>query len=70
MEERKIFTVDDVHFSGLNDYFNSLRDRGMRTIIILVGQFVSLSLTLTLTLPLKQKTNSNNNDSSKPMALT
>ena len=42
MDERKIFTVDDVNFAGLNDYFVTLRDRGMRTIIILVGSWDSL----------------------------
>nr|KAG5709613.1 hypothetical protein BaRGS_001663 [Batillaria attramentaria] len=36
MDERKIFTVDNVNFSGLNDYFKSLQANGMHTIIILV----------------------------------
>ncbi|XP_050403277.1 maltase-glucoamylase [Patella vulgata] len=35
MDERKDFTVDDVNFKGLNDYFNTLRNGGMHTIIIL-----------------------------------
>ncbi|KAK7501086.1 hypothetical protein BaRGS_00007571 [Batillaria attramentaria] len=35
MDERKIFTVDNVNFSGLNDYFKSLQANGMHTIIIL-----------------------------------
>ncbi|XP_071117585.1 maltase-glucoamylase-like isoform X2 [Haliotis cracherodii] len=35
MDERKDFTVDDVNFAGLNDYFNELRQEGMKTIIIL-----------------------------------
>ncbi|ESP05176.1 hypothetical protein LOTGIDRAFT_102822, partial [Lottia gigantea] len=35
MNQRKDFTVDDVNFAGLKDYFNDLRSDGMRTIIIL-----------------------------------
>ncbi|XP_063403845.1 maltase-glucoamylase-like [Mytilus trossulus] len=35
MDERKDFTVDDVNFSGLNNYFKSLQAAGMRTITIL-----------------------------------
>ncbi|OWF38082.1 sucrase-isomaltase, intestinal-like [Mizuhopecten yessoensis] len=35
MEERKDFTIDRGNFSGLKEYFNELRDNGMRTIIIL-----------------------------------
>ncbi|XP_041359340.1 maltase-glucoamylase, intestinal-like [Gigantopelta aegis] len=35
MDKWKDFTVDNVSFAGLNDYFQSLRDGGMRTIIIL-----------------------------------
>nr|KAG5709612.1 hypothetical protein BaRGS_001662 [Batillaria attramentaria] len=35
MDERKIFTVDNVNFAGLNDYFKSLQANGMHTIIIL-----------------------------------
>lgn len=30
------FTIDDVNFSGLNNYFKSLQSGGMKTIIILV----------------------------------
>lgn len=30
------FTIDDVNFSGLNNYFKSLQSGGMRTITILV----------------------------------
>lgn len=37
MDERKDFTVDQVNFNGLKDYFDELRSQGMRTIIILVG---------------------------------
>ncbi|XP_070183432.1 maltase-glucoamylase-like [Littorina saxatilis] len=35
MDERKDFTLDTVHFAGLNDYWQSLRTGGMRTVIIL-----------------------------------
>ncbi|XP_046544792.1 LOW QUALITY PROTEIN: sucrase-isomaltase, intestinal-like [Haliotis rubra] len=35
MDERKDFTIDDINFPGLNDYFNELRQEGMKTIIIL-----------------------------------
>lgn len=35
MDERMDFTIDDVNFSGLNNYFKSLQSGGMRTIIIL-----------------------------------
>ena len=48
MDERKIFTVDDVNFAGLNDYFVTLRSRGMRTIIILVGSWDSVFLNVFL----------------------
>ncbi|XP_067678896.1 maltase-glucoamylase-like [Haliotis asinina] len=41
MDERKDFTVDDVNFPGLNDYFNDLRAGGMRNIIILDPALVS-----------------------------
>ncbi|KAK7100862.1 hypothetical protein V1264_023730 [Littorina saxatilis] len=35
MNESKIFTIDQVNFAGLADYFDMLRAGGMRTIIIL-----------------------------------
>ncbi|XP_076463033.1 putative maltase-glucoamylase 2 [Babylonia areolata] len=35
MDERKIFTIDPVNFGGLSEYFDTLREGGMRTIIIL-----------------------------------
>ena len=37
MDRRLDFTVDDVNFAGLNDYWQSLRAAGMRTVIILVS---------------------------------
>lgn len=37
MDERKDFTVDQVNFNGLKEYFDELRSQEMRTIIILVG---------------------------------
>ena len=40
MDERKDFTVDNANFAGLNDYWQSLRKGGMRTVIILVSTFV------------------------------
>jgi len=36
-DERKVFTIDNVNFAGISDYFEELRNNGMRTIIILVG---------------------------------
>lgn len=36
-DERKVFTVDDKLFAGLPQYFRSLREDGIRTIIILVS---------------------------------
>ena len=36
-DERKVFTVDDENFAGLAEYFDELRDGGMRTVIILVS---------------------------------
>lgn len=36
MEEEKVFTIDNDKFKGLNDTFTSLREGGMRTMIILV----------------------------------
>ena len=39
-EESKVFTVDDVAFSGLTEYFDELRRDGMRTVIILVDQTI------------------------------
>ena len=38
MDERKDFTIDPVNFAGLNDYFKSLQNDGMRIIIILVSE--------------------------------
>lgn len=35
MDERKIFTIDQVNFAGLNNYFKELQSSGMHTIIIL-----------------------------------
>lgn len=37
MEEQKDFTIDQVNFKGLKEYFDELRSQGMRTIIILVS---------------------------------
>ena len=37
LSERRDFTIDDVAFAGLSQYFQGLRDGGMRTIIILVS---------------------------------
>lgn len=41
MDERKDFTVDSVHFNGLNNYFQSLKNAGMHVIIILDPALVS-----------------------------
>ena len=41
MDERKDFTVDNVNFAGLNDYWQSLRAGGMHTVIILVNTLMS-----------------------------
>jgi len=38
-EERRVFTVDNVSFAGLADYFKSLQDGGMSIIIILVSAY-------------------------------
>jgi len=35
-EESKVFTIDNVAFAGLAEYFDELRQDGMRTVIILV----------------------------------
>ncbi|CAH1773121.1 unnamed protein product [Owenia fusiformis] len=35
MDERKDFTIDHVNFPGLREYFDQLREQGMRTITIL-----------------------------------
>ena len=37
MDTQMDFTIDQVNFAGLPEYFEQLRDGGMRTIIILVG---------------------------------
>ena len=36
-DERKVFTIDKVNFAGIKEYFEELRNNGMRTIIILVS---------------------------------
>ncbi|KAK7490533.1 hypothetical protein BaRGS_00018319, partial [Batillaria attramentaria] len=41
MSERRDFTLDNVSFAGLPDYFRQLREGGMRTIIILDPALVS-----------------------------
>nr|KAG5702206.1 hypothetical protein BaRGS_033918 [Batillaria attramentaria] len=41
MSERRDFTIDNVSFAGLPEYFRQLRDGGMRTIIILDPALVS-----------------------------
>ncbi|KAL3869416.1 hypothetical protein ACJMK2_042100, partial [Sinanodonta woodiana] len=41
MDERKDFTVDNKAFQGLNDYFKSLQEGGMHTIIILDPALIS-----------------------------
>jgi len=35
-DESKVFTIDDVAFDGLSEYFDELRQDGLRTVIILV----------------------------------
>jgi len=35
-DERKVFTIDNVAFAGLSEYFDQLRREGLRTVIILV----------------------------------
>ncbi|XP_064607330.1 maltase-glucoamylase-like [Liolophura sinensis] len=35
MNKRVDFTVDDVNFAGLNDYFKEIQSKGMRTVVIL-----------------------------------
>jgi hypothetical protein len=37
MEEQKDFTIDQVNYKGLKEYFDELRSQGMRTVIILVS---------------------------------
>ena len=39
MDERRDFTIDNVNFNGLTDYFHQLRQGGMSTIIIIVRPF-------------------------------
>lgn len=36
-DERKVFTIDNESFAGLPEYFKSLHEQGIRTIIILVS---------------------------------
>ena len=43
MHKQMDFTINNVNFSGLPEYFNHLRDGGMRTIIILVCTVMNLS---------------------------
>ena len=38
MDERMDFTIDNVNFAGLPEYFQTLRDGGMHTVIILVSE--------------------------------
>ena len=37
MDSYRIFTVDDVNYADLKDYFTELREQGMKTVIILVS---------------------------------
>ena len=34
MDERKIFTIDPIHWNGIDVYFNELVAQGMKTIIL------------------------------------
>ena len=35
-DNNKVFTIDEVSFAGLSEYFDQLRREGLRTVIILV----------------------------------
>ena len=43
MDEERDFTIDAVNFKGLPEYFNHLKNSGMRTIIILVRKTLIIS---------------------------